>query len=129
MGPVGKFLVTQIAAVAELEAGLISQRTKAALAAAKARGAVLGGWPGGPIEPVLGTEARQRRADTFAARIGPMVAEMRERGLSLRQIGADLTEKVSGLRAAESGPPRRRGLCCCGPVLCAVPNERCDKSR
>jgi DNA invertase Pin-like site-specific DNA recombinase len=36
----GRFLVSQIAAVAELEAGLIGQRTKAALAAAKARG----GW-------------------------------------------------------------------------------------
>jgi DNA invertase Pin-like site-specific DNA recombinase len=29
--PVGKFLITQMAAVAELEAGLISQRTRAAL--------------------------------------------------------------------------------------------------
>ncbi len=30
-GPVGRFLVTQMATVAELEAGLISQRTRAAL--------------------------------------------------------------------------------------------------
>src|SRR5258705_7082242 len=40
-GAMGRFLLTQIAAVAELEAGLISERTKAALAAA-ARGVKLG---------------------------------------------------------------------------------------
>ena len=37
-GAMGRFLLTQMASVAELEAGLISERTKAALAAAKARG-------------------------------------------------------------------------------------------
>ena len=41
-GAMGRFLLTQMASVAELEAGLTSERTKAALAAAKARGVKLG---------------------------------------------------------------------------------------
>jgi DNA invertase Pin-like site-specific DNA recombinase len=41
-GPSGKFVIAIMAAVAELEAGLISERPKAALAQAKARGVRLG---------------------------------------------------------------------------------------
>src|SRR5436190_7924659 len=42
-GATGRFLLQQMVAVAELEAGMISARTRAALAAAKARGRKLGG--------------------------------------------------------------------------------------
>jgi hypothetical protein len=42
-GHAGKFMLRQMLAVAELEAGMISDRTKKALAAAKARGVKLGG--------------------------------------------------------------------------------------
>ena len=42
-GPTGRFMLQQMASVAELEAGMISDRTKKALAAAKANGKKLGG--------------------------------------------------------------------------------------
>src|SRR5580704_5194821 len=45
-GPTGRFLLQSMMAVAELEAGMISARTKAALAASKARGKQLGGFRG-----------------------------------------------------------------------------------
>src|SRR5215471_20130467 len=48
-GATGRFLLQQMAAVAELEAGMISARTKAALAAAKRRGVKLGGARGAKI--------------------------------------------------------------------------------
>jgi DNA invertase Pin-like site-specific DNA recombinase len=52
-GATGRFMLTQMAAVAELEAGMISARTKAALAAAKARGKKLGGDRGVTLSDVL----------------------------------------------------------------------------
>lgn len=101
-GPVGKFMLTQMAAVAELEAGLIGQRTKAALAAAKARGVPLGGWRGGPkVNPEDGRRTLAARADAFAGSVGPIVRELRNGGLSLRQIGAELTRR--GIRTARGG--------------------------
>lgn len=42
-GPTGRFLLQSMMSVAELEAGMISARTKAALSASKARGKKLGG--------------------------------------------------------------------------------------
>lgn len=53
-GPTGRFLLQSMMSVAELEAGMISARTTAALAAAKARGRALGG-------------RRERRLDREAA--------------------------------------------------------------
>lgn len=101
-GPVGKFLVTQMAAVAELEAGLTSQRTKAALGAAKARGAKLGGWRGGPkVDTARGTKARQERAEAFATGLRDILADMQGRGSSLRQMAADLAAR--GIRTPRGG--------------------------
>lgn len=103
-GSVGRFMLTQMAAVAELEAGMISERTKAALASAKARGVQLGGYRGGEkVNPSLGLAERQRRAADFAARVRPAIAEAQANGASsLRQIAAYLTEK--GVQTRRGGP-------------------------
>lgn len=104
VGPVGRFMLTQLAAVAELEAGLISKRTKDALKAAKDRGVQLGGYRGGEkVNPSLGLAERQRRADEFAARVRPIIAEAQATGAtSLRQIAAHLTAK--GVQTRRGGP-------------------------
>jgi DNA invertase Pin-like site-specific DNA recombinase len=82
------------AAMAEEEARAISKRTKAALAAAKARGTVLGGYKGGPIpDSQLGTAAKRERAEAFAAQVRPSIEALRAEGKSLHQIAAGLTER------------------------------------
>jgi DNA invertase Pin-like site-specific DNA recombinase len=101
-GPVGKFMVQQMAAVAELERGLNSQRTKAALAAAKARGVVLGGYKGGPVPDAQeGGEARKKAADAFAHQVGSMILDLSDQRLSLRQIAAQMASR--GVRTANGG--------------------------
>jgi DNA invertase Pin-like site-specific DNA recombinase len=99
MRPVGKFIVQQMAAVAELERGLISQRTKAALAMSKKK---LGGYRGGnKPDAALATIARQKAADGFASAVAPMLREMQATGASLRKIAAEMA--VKGIRTAQGG--------------------------
>lgn len=101
-GAMGKFIVTQMAAVAELEAGLISKRTKDALAAAKAKGTVLGGYRGGPkIDPTAGLKARQERAATWTASVRPIVMELRTNGRSLRGVCEEMEQ--GGIRTPRGG--------------------------
>jgi DNA invertase Pin-like site-specific DNA recombinase len=99
-GPVGKFLVTQMAAVAELEAGLISQRTRAALAVAKAGGVRLGNPSPTPATAEMAAAARQARSRQVAARAADVLAVVRqvqaEGASSLRAIAAEL--HVHGVR-------------------------------
>lgn len=98
-GPVGKFIVQQMAAVAELERGLISQRTKAALAHSTKK---LGGYRGGPVvDQRKGVAAVQAGADTFAARVAPMILEQRQAGATLRQIADRLS--ADGIQTPRGG--------------------------
>lgn len=106
-GPTGKFLLTQMASVAELEAGLISQRTKAALKAAKARGQVLGCRNDKiAAHAVLGAKAsatvRSENAAKRAKDVLPIIDAIKAEGnTSLRQIAAALNDQ--GIPTARGG--------------------------
>ena len=102
-GATGRFLLQQMVAVAELEAGMISTRTKAALAAAKVRGTKLGGIrirksDGKPVmisraAQADGAAANHERAVSRAADIAPTIEEIRQAGaITLRAIAAGLNE-------------------------------------
>ena len=86
-----------LAAVAEHEARMISERTKAALAAAKARGVRLGGHRGrsGTAEDCArAREAQTRRSEERARDLEPLFDRLDPAGdLSLRAIAKALQEE------------------------------------
>jgi DNA invertase Pin-like site-specific DNA recombinase len=97
-GPTGRFMLQQLVAVAELETGLVSARTKAALAQAKRRGVKLGGFRAGARltakARARGREVRRAKADARAADIGPTIAEIRRTGIvSLTGIADALNDR------------------------------------
>ena len=79
-----------LAAVAEHEREMISARTAAALAAAKARGVRLGNPR--PDMPKLTAAAAQQAAD-FRMRLAPLICSLRVEGHSLRAIAAELNAR------------------------------------
>ena len=85
-GPTGRFMLQQMASVAELEAGLISDRTKKALKAAKGRGRKLGGYRGkGAPDDVTrqaSVAARKAKVSARAADLAPIIAELREKSIT-----------------------------------------------
>ena len=90
-----RFTLHILAAVAEYEARLISERTKAAFAAAKARGTPLRSYPrGGPPVPEAtlkaATRARHERSIARARQYAPLFCALRDRGETLAGIAAHL---------------------------------------
>ena len=87
-----RWQLTSLANNAEYEAAKISQRTKAALKAAKARGTVLGS-PTPEIGSKLGTKRVIENADAYAAEVMVVIAE-------LQKYGCDTLQKIAnGLEA------------------------------
>lgn len=98
MPEANRFMLHVMAAVAEHEGQAISERTKAALAAAKARGVKLG-WaiPSRRDEQKRAARnsmaARKAKADNFAANVMPIIRELQGQGLSLRGIARALNAR------------------------------------
>lgn len=85
----GKFILRTMANVAVLERGLISERTKAGLAAAKARGVKLGGYRGGRPDRIKANAARSALADEYNDNIRHKIDQL-EPGLSYGKIAEKL---------------------------------------
>src|SRR3984957_14232079 len=90
---VDPFMIHLFAALAEKERALISQRTKAALSAAKARGQKLGN-PNTSAAREAGATALKANADRHAANVLPIIAEIQKSGATtLRAIAEALNAR------------------------------------
>ncbi len=98
MPEANRFMLQIMAAVAEHEREMISQRTRAALAVAKARGTRLGN----PRPEMAAVRAvASRNAARFRAAIRPQVQALQEEGRSLREIAAELNAR--GISCSRGG--------------------------
>ena len=103
-----RFTLHILAAVAEYEGRLISERTKAALAQAKRRGVQIGGDPANVIMKIqpkgsrAGNAVRSAAAQQRCVDLLPVIQDIRSAGAtSLRQIAAELNER--DIRTARGG--------------------------
>lgn len=94
-----KFTIHLFGALAEKERSMISERTRAALKAAKERGRKLGNAKGEgfTIEiqkkgAVAASIVRKEKADLFAGKVKPFIEKLKGEGLSLRGIASKLND-------------------------------------
>ena len=94
-----QLIIHIMAAFAEHEARRISERTRDALAAAKARGVVLGAT--GPANLKQHTQERQDAAKVFNARLMPLLNGFAVQGMTRRAMVIQLNEL--GIKAPRGG--------------------------
>lgn len=96
------FMLHVYAALAEKERNMIADRTRAALAAKKAQGAVLGNRTNLGEAQAKGNDANRAAADAFAANVLPIVRQIQAAGATTpRAIAAALNAR--GVRTARGG--------------------------
>jgi DNA invertase Pin-like site-specific DNA recombinase len=96
------FMLHLYAALAEKERRLISERTRAALAAKKATGATLGNPSNLALAGCAGRAVLCQIADQFASDFAPILATLRAEGVNtLRSIAAELNRR--GFKSARGG--------------------------
>ncbi len=118
-GPTGRFMLQQMTAVAELEAGMISDRTKKALAAAKARGQRLGGNRGVVLSAEQRAAGRALQSDRARARAKDLAAV-----ISKLQVAGVQSLGAIARALSEMGIPTARGSTRWSPVQVARVLER-----
>ena len=94
-----KIMIQMHAVMSEWERDQVSERTKAALAAAKARGVVLGAP--GPANLKQHTQQRQDAACAFNERLKPVLSGFVSLGLSRRAMVVQLNDL--GIKAPKGG--------------------------
>lgn len=86
----GRFFLTVMAGAAELERGMVRERTAAAMAHVKAQGRRVGGVPYGRR---LAADGRTLEVDEGEAAVVAAVRELLASGLSLRKVSAELERR------------------------------------
>jgi DNA invertase Pin-like site-specific DNA recombinase len=88
-----EFMIGVMALLAQREAKLISQRTKAALAEAKRRGTVLGNPRLSKVRPKAWA-ARKEQSRKFARKFAPVLAQVQQHGATTLQAQADALNRL-----------------------------------
>lgn len=99
MPQANKVMLQMHSVMAEWERDQISERTKDALAAAKARGVKLGVAGAGNLKPNI--EQRQAEADAFAKKLHGILTGFKDRGLSQRAQVSELN--ALGIKTSKGG--------------------------